>query len=190
MPSSPTGEVTELLLAWREGDRESFDRLLPMVYEELHGIAERHLHREHRLDHTLQPTALIHETYLRLVDQRGLRWQDRAHFFAIAATTMRRILVEHARRRATAKRNQGEPAITLAEEIAGVPSPELVALDDCLTSLAEIDPAKASIVELRYFGGLSIQETAEVVGCSPATVVRHWRLAKAWLYNELRGDPP
>ena len=185
------GEITALLQGWNHGDQESLEELLSLVYDELRRIARRHLARE-RPDHTLSSTALVHETYLRLVDQGKLRWRNRAQFFAIAATTMRRILVEHARSHGAAKRDHGRPKLPLIEvgDLRIERPPELIALDDCLTALARTDPRKASIVELRFFGGLSVEETAEVVGCSRATVIRHWRMAKAWLYHELFGAVP
>ena len=181
-----SAEVTQLLLAWSKGRREALDQLLPLVYRELRTIAARYLKRE-RADHTLQATALVHEAYLKLIDQRQVQWQNRAHFFGIAAQAMRRILVDHARSRQADKRGSGETALELDEGLT-VTDPQnrdLVALDDALTTLATLDLQKSRIVELRYFGGLSIEETAEVLGIGTATVIRQWRLAKAWLYNEL-----
>lgn len=184
--SSEPQDVTQLLLAWSNGDQDSAEKLVPLVYDELRQLAARYLARE-RPEHTLQPTALVHEAYLRLVDLRHVQWQDRTHFFAIAAQAMRRLLVDHARKHRSAKRGGVDRRLSLDEvgEVATARAPDLVALDDALTNLAEIDPTKASIVELRFFGGLSNQETAEVVGCSRSTVVRHWRMAKAWLHSEL-----
>jgi RNA polymerase sigma factor (TIGR02999 family) len=183
------GEVTALLRAWRAGDRSAEDSLLPLVYGELRRRAVHCLARE-RPGHTLQPTALVHEAYLRLVDQEQAAWQDRAHFFAIAARLMRQILVDHARRRASAKRGRGREPVPLelagdlaAEEAAA----DLVALDDALTALAEFDPEGARLIELRFFGGLSLVETAEALGVSRPTVVRRWRAVRAWLYGELTG---
>ncbi len=168
MISSKSEDATALLLSWSSGNREALDELLPLVYDELRRIAKLHLGKEQRLDHTLQPAALVHEVYLRLGDQCNVRWRDPAHFLAVAATTMRRILVEHARSRGAAKRGAGTPKLPLKEaaKIAVERTPDLVALDDCLTTLARIDPLNASIVELRFFGGLSVDETAEVIGCS------------------------
>ena len=180
----PQDNVTELLAAWSHGDREAGERLMPLVHDELKRIARRHLQHERR-DHTLQPTALVNEAFLRLVGQE-VRWQNRAHFFGLSAELMRRILVDYARARATDKRGGGWVRITL-EEAADVPGPEvdLVAIDDALLGLAILDPRQARVVELRFFGGLTIEETAEVLGLSPATIKREWSLAKAWLRREL-----
>jgi RNA polymerase sigma factor (TIGR02999 family) len=183
-------DVTGLLDAWAGGDRTALDRLLPLVENELHRLAHRYLQRE-RAGHTLQTTALVNEAYLRLVDQRHGRWQNRAHFFAIAAQMMRRILIDHARRIAYAKRGGGsrpaslDEACVIADERAG----ELVALDEALRSLARVDDRKSRVVELRYFGGLSVEETAEVLGVHPDTVTRDWRRAKAFLRRELEAGP-
>jgi RNA polymerase sigma-70 factor, ECF subfamily len=184
--SSTPREVTGLLLAWSNGDKEALDKLTPLVYDELHRLANRHLGRE-RPNHSLQTTALIHEAYLRLVDQRNPRWQNRAHFFAIAARLMRRILVDHARSRRYAKRGGAALRVSLAEvgDVAEVRAAEVVALDDALESLAELDPRKSRVVELRFFGGLSVGETADVLGVSPNTVLRDWSTAKAWLHREM-----
>jgi RNA polymerase sigma-70 factor, ECF subfamily len=186
MDKPATSEVTRLLKGWSEGDREAFDRLLPLVYHELKRMADRYLSRE-RSDHTLQATALVHEAYLKLIDQRSVRWQNRAHFFGIAAQAMRRILVDHARDRRADKRGGGGIKLSLDDELdlSDRRSGELIALDDALTALAELDAQKSRIVELRFFGGLSIEETAEVLGIGTATVIRQWRLAKAWLYGEI-----
>lgn len=184
-----SAEITALLEAWGQGERAAVEELLPLVYGELRRIARRAIRHE-RPNHTLQPTALVHEAYLRLVDSGRLQWQNRSHFFAIAAKVMRRILVEHARARAAAKRGSGRPALPLVEA-AGVSIerlPELIALDDSLSALARTDPLKASIVELRFFAGLSLDDTATVLDRSRSTVVRHWRLAKAWLFHELAGS--
>lgn len=178
--------VTELLGLVRAGDRSAFARLWPVVYEELRTLAAHLLHGE-RPGHTLRPTALVHEAYLRLVDQRA-GWQDRAHFFAIAAQAMRRILVDRARRR-NAKRGADVDHVSLdAEAVLCIDrSDDFVSLDDALTALAERAPRKAKVVELRFFGGLSVEETAEVLHVSSITVMREWKSAKAWLYRELAG---
>ena len=188
--SAQPSDITDLLQAWSGGDRSSIDDLIPLIYDELREMASRYLGRE-RSDHTLQPTALVHEAYFRLIDQREVRWNDRAHFFAIAAQIMRRILVDHARSHRYAKRGGAATKISLNQvsDLSGdSPAPDLVALDDALRSLSRLDPDKASIVELRFFGGLSLEETAEVIGSSRATVVRQWRIAKAWLYRELKAQ--
>jgi RNA polymerase sigma factor (TIGR02999 family) len=183
-PSEPN-EITKLLEASREGDEEALNKLLPLVYQELRRLAGHYLRRE-RPDHTLQPTALVHETYLRLIDQ-NVSWQNRAHFFGVAAQMMRRILVDHARSRLAAKRGSGgvkislDDALNLSDERAG----DFIALDEALERLAEFDEQKSKIVELRFFGGLSIEETAEVLGIGTATVTRQWRMAKAWLYQQV-----
>lgn len=184
--------VTQLLLDWRAGDDAALDRLLPLVYDDLHRLARGQFARE-RAGHTLQPTALVHEAYLRLVEIRRVDWQDRAHFLALAATTMRRILVSHARRRLAAKRGGAAVNVTLVEEVVGSGGPEvgLLALDEALGALAELDPRQARIVELRYFGGLTIEETAEALTVSPSTVKSDWQMARAWLYSQLgEGRPP
>jgi RNA polymerase sigma factor (TIGR02999 family) len=178
-------EVTQLLLAWGAGDQQALERLTPLVYQELHRLAHRYLARE-RSDHTLQATALVNEAYVRLVDMQGVGWRDRAHFFAVAARMMRRILVDFARARSYQKRDGGE-RVSLNESlvIAGKPGAELVALDEALNRLAELDPRKSQVVELRYFGGLRGEEIAEALKISPETVTRDWRAAKAWLYRQL-----
>lgn len=180
-----SADVTRLLVASSEGDQEALDKLLPLVYTELRKLAERYLHRE-RPDHTLQATALVHEAYIRLIDQ-DVSWQNRAHFFGVAAEMMRRILIDHARKHQAAKRGSGGIKISLddALELTDERATELVALDDALKALAEFDPQKSRIVELRFFGGLSIEETAEVLGIGTATVIRQWKMAKAWLYQEV-----
>ncbi len=185
-PNLSAEEVTRLLRRWSGGDREAASELMPLVYDELRRIAADQFRRE-RADHTLQATAIVHEAYLRLSEQNGLRWQNRSHFFGLAAHVVRRILVDHSRERGCAKRGGGKRRVTLAEaaSIATARPPDLQDLDDALRSLAEIDPQKASIVELRFFGGLTIEETAEFLAVSPATIVRQWRRAKAWLYCEL-----
>jgi RNA polymerase sigma factor (TIGR02999 family) len=174
-------DVTMLLNAWSDGKQDALDELMPLVYQELRKLARSYLRAE-RPEHTLRPTALVNEAYLRLVDQRNVRWQNRRHFFGIAAQLMRRILVDHARKRQSEKRGGGEALVPL-EEAKGVPvkARDLVALDDALKDFATIDPRSAKIVELRQFGGLSIDETADVLEISPATVKRDWTAAKAWL---------
>lgn len=185
-PSST--EVTELLQLWSDGRRDALDRLLPLVHRELRRLAASYLRRE-RPDHTLQPTALVNEAFLKLVDQRAVRWQSRAHFFGIAAQAMRRILVDWARARSSAKRGAGEVVLPLDEALAGTEmrSVDLLALDEALTRLAALDSQQSRVVELRFFGGLTLDETAEALRISPATVSREWTVAKAWLYAELRG---
>lgn len=189
MESSRSDDVTHWLIAWRSGDREAADRLLSLVYPELRKIARGYLARE-RQDHTLQPTALVHEAYLRLVDQKRVAWQDRSHFFAIASKMIHRILVDHARRHRYAKRGAGRVKASLSEigDLAMERPEQLVELDEALLSLEASDPLKASIVEYRFFGGLTAKEIAEVVGCSATTVHRHWLVARAWLYRELTRD--
>jgi RNA polymerase sigma factor (TIGR02999 family) len=183
---SPAGlDVAVLLRAWSKGDSTALEQLTPIVYDELRRLA-RHYLRGERRDHSLQTTALVHEAYLRLVDHTRMEWQDRAHFFAVSAQVMRRILVDHARRR-NVKRGHGLRRVSLEEAtlVGGDRPTDLAALDDALTSLAERDPRKAQVVEMRFFGGLSVEESAEVLGVSPVTVMRDWRTAKAWLYREL-----
>lgn len=186
MPSSQI-EVTQLLLDWGNGDKAALDELVPVVYQELRRLAGYYMRRE-RPGHTLQTSALVNEAYMRLVDYRQMRWQSRAHFFAVAAQAMRRILVEHARKRHFAKRGGGAVQVSLDEAatVSEKQAADLIALDDALTSLEAIDPRKSRIVELRYIGGLNIEETAEALGISPATVQREWRSAKAWLYRTIR----
>ncbi len=181
------GDVTHLLLAWSEGKEGARDELVRLVYRELRERASRALASERR-DHTLQPTALVHETYQKLVDQRRVQWQNRAHFFGIAAQLMRRILVDHARRHGAQRRGGGAARISLDEvspEAPGGAEVEVVAVNEALGHLAELDPDQARIVELRFFGGLTVEETAEVVGVSRATVLRDWAMARAWLRREL-----
>ena len=182
-------DVTRLLVNWSNGDRQALEALLPLVYDELRLLAGRYLRRE-RAGHTLQSTALVHEAYLRLIDQRNVQWQNRAHFFAVAAQMIRRILVDHARKTQTEKRGGQAPRLSLDEAMAVAQDRDvdLVALDDALNGLAEIDEQQARIVELRFFGGLSIEETAEVLKISPATVKRDWVMAKSWLYREMTGN--
>jgi RNA polymerase sigma factor (TIGR02999 family) len=185
MKPSPN-EVTSLLLAWSNGDRAALDKLIPLVHDELHRLAHHYM-RQERAGHTLQTTALANEAYVRLIDQRSVRWEGRAHFLAIAAQLMRRILVDYARSRCYAKR--GGEARQVSFDESAIVSPqrgsELVAVDDALTELAARDSRKSQIVELRFFGGLNIEETAEVLGISPTTVQREWRSAKAWLYRAI-----
>jgi RNA polymerase sigma factor (TIGR02999 family) len=181
-------DVTALLHAWSQGDREALDRLMPLVYEELKRMAHRYLARE-RPGHGLQTTALVHDAYLKLVDQSRAQWQNRAQFFGVAAQLMRRILVDNARARDAAKRGAGAAPLSLdqAPTLAAEPEQDLVGLDDALTRLTKLDPRQGRIVELRFFGGLSIEEAAEVLSLSPATIKREWAMAKAWLYRELGG---
>jgi RNA polymerase sigma factor (TIGR02999 family) len=183
-------DVTELLVAWSAGDQGARDRLLPLVYGELRRRAAARLRRE-RPGHTLQPTALVHEAYLRLVDQRRPQWQNRAQFFGVAAELMRRILVDRARARRAAKRSGQWTRVSLEEPagLAGPASPDVLDLDGALTRLAAFDPRMSRIAELRFFGGLSLQETGEILGLSIATVERDWRAARAWLFKELSARP-
>ncbi len=180
-------DVTAILIQWSEGDRAALDQLMPLLYDELHRIAERQFRRESP-DNTLQPTALVNEVYLRIINQRGVSWQNRAHFFGIAARIMRQILVDRARARNAAKRGGRDYKLDLTV-VSDVPAersqPDLLALDQALERLAEFDESQSRIVELKFFGGLSIEEIAEVTGVSPATVKREWALAKAWLFREL-----
>ena len=179
-------EVTQWLIAGSGGDARALEALLPLVYDELHRQAVRFFHRE-RAGHTLQPTALVNEVYLRLINQHEVNWQNRAQFFGIAAEMMRRILVSHARGRQAQKRGGAAQHITLDEGVAAEPQRDLnlLALDDALTRLEQLDPEKSRMVELRFFSGLSVQETAEVMGVSPRTIDRQWQTAKAWLYREI-----
>jgi RNA polymerase sigma factor (TIGR02999 family) len=183
---SSARSVTALLTDWSRGDASALDQLLPLVYAELRRIAARQLRGE-RVNHTLQPTALVNEVYLRLVDQRQVEWQDRAHFLGVAAQTMRRILVDHARRHDAGKRGDGVPAMSIddAREIAASGELPLLALEDALARLEALDPGLVRIVELRAFGGLTIDEAAHVLEVSPSTAKRSWRTAKAWLNREL-----
>ena len=180
--------ITELLVGYGRGDKEALDKLMPIVYDELRRQAARYLRRE-QAGHTLQTTALIHEAYVRLVDQRNVQWQNRAHFFGIAAQMMRRILVDHARGKRRAKRGGSDVKVSLADATIPVKERDLdvVALDEALTRLAEIDEQQSKVVELRFFSGLTVEETAEVMHISPATVKRDWSMAKAWLHRELSG---
>jgi RNA polymerase sigma factor (TIGR02999 family) len=184
-------DVTALLRAWRAGDEQARDRLMPLVYDALHRRAAAYLRRERR-DHTLQATALVNEVYLRLVGQRRIDWQNRAQFYGVAAGMMRRILVDHARGARMAKRSGRWVRVSLHDGAAAVhpPDAEILDLDAALTRLAGIDPRKTRIAELRFFGGLSLQETAHVLGLSIATVERDWQVARAWLYAALKEPPP
>jgi RNA polymerase sigma factor (TIGR02999 family) len=188
MPQGPQN-VTELLIGWSKGDKEALDGLVPLVYEELRRQASRYLRHE-RVGHTLQTTALIHEAYLRLIDQKNVHWQNRAHFFGIAAQLMRRILVDHARTKKRAKRGGSNIRVSFveAEAMAQGPDLDIVALDEALERLAAIDEQQSRIVELKFFSGLTVDETAEVLGISPATVKRDWSMAKAWLHREVSGE--
>jgi len=180
--------ITDLLVGYGRGDKEALDKLMPIVYEELRRQAARYLRRE-QAGHTLQTTGLIHEAYVRLVDQRHVQWQNRAHFFGIAAQMMRRILVDHARTKKRAKRGGSDIKVSLADATVPVKERDLdvVALDEALSRLAQIDEPQSRVVELRFFSGLTVEETAEVMGISPATVKRDWSMAKAWLHRELSG---
>jgi len=186
VPETTSLPVSELLAKWRAGDEESLHLLLSLVYDELRRLAHRYLRKE-RPDHTLQSAALVHEAYLRLIKQQPMHFENRAHFFAVSAQLMRQILVEYARRRKAAKRGPGYK-LTLDESIAPAKSRSvnLIALDDALNGLAKVDPQQCRIVELRFFSGLSIEETSQVLGVSPATVKREWKTAKLWLYNQIR----
>jgi RNA polymerase sigma factor (TIGR02999 family) len=178
-PSASSPEVTQLLIEWRGGQQEALDKLMPIVYRELHSLARRYLSRE-RSGHTLQSTALVHEAYLKLVDQKSVVWQNRAHFFGIAAQVMRRVLVDYARRRQRDKRRNEGTRVTFVDElVASEPSEP-----------SGIDPQQGRVVELRFFGGLTVEETAEVMNISTGTVKREWRIAKAWLYRHIEGTEP
>ena len=185
MTPSPT-EVTQLLVAWSNGDSAARDALIPLVHDELRRLAHRYMGRE-RADHTLQTSALVNEAYLRLIDQKDVHWQNRAHFFAIAAQMMRRILVDYARKRRFVKHGGNLQAVSLEQAMIVSPerAGEVVALDDALKILAKLDQRKSQIIELRFFGGLSIEETSEVLDVSPGTVMRDWTFAKAWLRREI-----
>jgi len=189
MPPAPE-ELTQLLIDWGNGNQAALDRLTPLVYEELHRLAHRHMKRERRYQqgHTMQTSALVNEAYLRLIDQRNVHWQNRAQFFSIASRLMRRILVDHARSHQYAKRGGGALKVSLDEAavVSQERAAELVALDDALTSLAAVDPRKCQVVELRFFGGMSVEETAEALRVSPATVNRDWSTAKAWLHRAIQ----
>jgi len=186
MPLPPAPEITQLLRAWRAGDDGALDQLAPLVYRELHYLAHARM-RQEQPGHTLQTTALVHEAYLRLLDARRVDWQDRAHFFALCARAMRQILVDAARARLAQKRG-GAHAVAFDERLAVSPArdPELLALDEALSQLSAADPRQGQVIELRYFGGLSVDETAAVLGVSAQTVMRDWKLAKLWLVRALR----
>ena len=190
-PDSSPGEVTALLLAWSAGDREALARLFPLVYGDLRKRAEGYLRKE-RSGHTLQPTALVNEAYLKLVDQARVKWQNRAHFYAVASRAMREVLVEYARRHRAAKRGAGETRVALGDGDAVTPprSLDLLALDVALDRLSALDERQGKLVELRVFGGLTIEEAAEALGISPATVSREWKHAEAWLTREMSGVAP
>jgi RNA polymerase sigma factor (TIGR02999 family) len=182
------GEVTALLCAWREGNRAALDRLIPLVHGDLHRRARHYMRRE-RPQHTLSPTALVNEAYLRLVDARRVNWRDRAHFLAVAAREMRRVLVEAGRARRSLKRGGGIHPVTFDEAIVGAAvEPDVTVLDEALVALAAEDARKAQVIELRFFGGLTTEETAEVLGVSSDTVMRDWQIAKLWLLRQLKKD--
>jgi RNA polymerase sigma-70 factor (ECF subfamily) len=185
MNEGGANDVSTLLRAWSGGDQGALDRLTPIVYKELHRLASRYMKGE-RSGHSLQATALVNEAYMRLADYKRMQWQDRAHFFAVSAQVMRRILVEHARRH-NLKRGGGVPHVSLGEAVvvAGTQDTDLIVLDDAMNALARIDPRKVQVVEMRFFGGLSVEETAEVLHVSAVTVKREWRAAKLWLYRKL-----
>lgn len=190
MTPSPES-ITQLLIEWRDGDEKALDRLMPLVYDELNRLAHRYLRRE-RPDHSFQTNDLVNEAYLRLVDHKGMRWQNRAHFYAVCAQAMRRILVDRARARSSIKRGGGLQLVDLDEANIALEqqAAELVALDDALTDLAALDRRKAQVVEMRYFGGMSVAETAEALDVSAVTVMREWSTAKAWLLQTLHSDSP
>jgi RNA polymerase sigma factor (TIGR02999 family) len=185
MGEAALNEISQLLRAWSDGEQDALATLIPMVYTELRRLAHRYMRRE-RQGHSLQTTALVNEAYMRLVDYRRMQWQDRAHFFAVSAQLMRRILVEHARRQ-NLKRGAGLRHVSLDEgaTVSGDRAADLVALDDAMNALARLDARKVQVVEMRFFGGLSVDETAEVLGVSPATVRRDWSSAKVWLYGAM-----
>ncbi len=184
--AEPLPDVTELLVAWGQGDEAAFERLVPLVYAELHRMARRHMSHE-RADHTLQASGLLNEAYLRLVDLARVQWHDRAHFFRMSSRVMRRILVDHARHRNSLKRGAGADREPFDEAlpVAANDSVDLAALDDALHTLEKLDPRKCQVIEMRFFGGLTVEETAEALEVSPETVKRDWRLAKLWLLREL-----
>jgi RNA polymerase sigma factor (TIGR02999 family) len=186
MSAPSSKQITQLLVAWGDGDQSALEELTPLVYEELRRLAHHYMGRE-RPGHTLQTTALVNEAYIRLIDWKNVHWQNRAHFFAVSAQLMRRILVDFARSRGYAKRGGGALAVTLDEAtlLSSEKGTDIVALDEALLSLTELDARQSQVVELRFFGGLSIEETAEVLKVSPGTVRRDWSLARAWLHREL-----
>ena len=184
----PDQQLTQLLVLWSQGDQNALEQLLPLIYEECRRLAARQLRRE-REDHTLNATALVHELYFKLVDQRSVTWQNRAQFFALAAQLMRRILVDYARARNTRKRGGSAIVLTMSPDIAQADDPaagDILAIDEALQRLAAIDSEQVRIIELRFFAGLTVEETAHVLGRSPRTIKREWQLAKAWLYRELQ----
>ena len=189
MPISSPGQVTELLRAWNHGDQQALEQLIPLVEVELRRVARAYMARERR-EHTLQPTALVNEAFLRLTDAKRIRWQDRAHFLGIAARLMRRVLVDHARARGSGKRGGAAQKVSLDEALLLAPEPavDVLALDRALEALAAVDARKGRVIELRFFGGLSVEETAEVLHVSTDTVKRDWSMAKSWLLHELKGD--
>src|ERR1041385_8165775 len=189
MASPSPHQVTELLLDWSNGSQAALDELIPLVDRELHRLAHHYM-RQERPGHTLQTTALVNEVYLKLVDQKHVHWKNRAHFFALSAQLMRRILVDHARKRKYAKRGGDAQRVSFDEVMAVSPErgADLIALDDALEKLAAIDPRKSKVVEMKFFGGLSVEEAAEALGVAPLTVKRDWKMAKAWLYNTLRNQ--
>jgi RNA polymerase sigma-70 factor (ECF subfamily) len=182
-------EITQLLVAWSDGDQAALDELTPLVYEELHQLAHRYMRGE-RAGHTLQTTALVNEAYTRLIDWKNVRWQNRAHFFGVSAELMRRILVDFARARGYQKRGGGMRTVTLndAINVSNEKGVDLIALDEALSALAQLDPRQSKVVELRFFGGLTNEEAAEVLNVSVATARRDWSLARAWLHRELKGE--
>ncbi|HEY6333516.1 MAG TPA: sigma-70 family RNA polymerase sigma factor [Blastocatellia bacterium] len=190
LTASSSNQVTQLLLDWSKGDKQALDQLMPLVEAELKRLARSYMRRE-RSDNTLQPTALVNEAYIRLVDQRDARWQNRAQFFGVAAQLMRRILIDRARKKNAVKGGGEGIKIPLDEAVVGggeEPNDDLLALDDAMLKLAKIDPQQSKVVELRFFAGLSVEETAEYLKISPATVKRDWSMAKAWLYREIKRE--
>lgn len=188
---SAAADLTGLLIEWSQGDQAAFERLLPLIYDECRGIASRQLRGEHR-EHTLDPTALVHEAYLRLVDQRRATWVNRAQFFGVVSQVMRRILVDHARARRAEKRGGSAILVSLdaaADESGDSRTADIVAIDEALERLMTLDPDQVRIIELRFFAGLTVDETARLLDRSPRTIKREWRLAKAWLYRELQSSP-
>ncbi len=190
MNQEKSADITQMLIDLTDGNKEVVNEILPVVYAELRKLASSYLRKE-RGNHTLQPTALVHEAYMKLIDQKKVKWQNRSHFFGIAAQVMRRILMDYARKHKAEKRGGAGENVSLEEEfiiIQGERSHELLALDEALENLAKMDEMKAKIVELRYFGGLSVEEVAEVLGVSEITIKRHWRMAKAWLYGQIASE--
>ena len=189
MTSDARHEVTQLLIAWSDGDRSALGKLMPLVDKELHRLAHHYMRREN-VGHTLQTTALVNEAFLKLIDQKHVQWKNRAHFFALSAQLMRRILVDHARSRQYAKRGGGAQRISFDEAlvVSDEKGNDLVALDEALTKLTVLDPRKGKVVELRFFGGLTVEETAEALEISAVTVMREWSMAKAWLFNSLNNS--